>query len=77
MGATTKVRFARHRDVRHHSTWDADVPAEMFDDPKYFDADGRPTSQFDQWVCDNGRSIDVDLEEPEDDRLDYEIIEIF
>lgn len=75
---TVEVRMSRHRTLRRHSTWRADVPVEMLTDPTYIDPFGEATSAFDQWMCDNGDESAVqfsDDERTEDLGWEVEVID--
>jgi len=74
--SAVKVEMTRSRNIRIHSTWTADVPEEMLSDPTYFDDNGYPTPDFDQWMCDNGTEADADGPSPDNDDLDYEVATI-
>ena len=72
--STVRVEMGRHRSIRLHSTFTADVPVEMLTDATYFDEFGNPTSAFDQWMCDNGdESGVVRGDDGRGDDLDYEV----
>lgn len=73
---TTVVAMARHLNLREHSTWVADVPLTMLHDPRYFDEDGDPTADFDQWMCDNGEQEEVESSPCDEDELFYEIASV-
>jgi hypothetical protein len=68
----TRITMERHLDVRRHSTWTADVPDEMIKDPQFFD-DGRATSRFDQWMCDNGKESRVTDDVCDEDNLSFDV----
>lgn len=71
--STSTRYFTRHFTARVHQTFAVDVPAEMYENPDYFDPDGTPTPAFDQWVCDMGRLRDEETEPADDDDLNYEL----
>jgi hypothetical protein len=70
---TTEVVMSRHRYVREHSTFTAQVPVHWLKDGRYFEEDGTPTSDFDQWMCDNGTESNVAHDEADEEGLSYEI----
>lgn len=71
--STTTRYYTRHFTARVHQTFAVDVPAEMYADEVYFDAEGTPTVEFDQWVCDQGRLRDEEVEAADDWDLEYEL----
>lgn len=67
-----KVTHTRHYNARVHETWFARVPEHMLTDPTWFDEDGNPTADFDQWVCDNGEIGHQDYESLDERELAFE-----
>lgn len=65
-----RITYERSYNVRHVQAFAIDVPEAMFKDTAYF-IDGKPTPEFDSWVCDNSDAHYDDYEEVEDDDLKY------
>lgn len=69
---TRQIVMERHWNVRRHATFTAEVPESMLADARYF-TDGRPTDDFDQWMCDNGVESGVEEDSLDEDDLDWEV----
>jgi len=71
--ATVRRNYARTYTARVTEVYELDVPEEMLTDPKFFDADGTPTEEFDEWATMDSDILEEEIEQEEERQLVTEL----